>query len=133
MGNEESRSKKRKHGFSKCATCKAVLMAYLERGHNFEEVCEILAKNHPEIVDIRKYARNAIRETTGFGIYDDYILKHKLWPLRKPFLTAAPGLEKVWAEQAANGERIITARGRFEELMKDPGNADAIGLLLRKK
>jgi len=43
-----------------------------------------LHERHPEIQHIRRYAMNAIRQTTGGGLYDDYIVARGLWHVRNP-------------------------------------------------
>ena len=85
-------------------------MAYLEAGHNFDEVIAKLAELHPNIKNPRIFARNVIRETTGRAIFDDYIFEHALWTLRKPIL-APPEiheeLKKRWMELTAKGKELI--------------------------
>jgi hypothetical protein len=85
-------------------------MAYLETSHTFDEVVTKLAEMHPDIENPRIFARNAIRETTGRGVYDDYILEHGLWTLRNPIL-APPDIHETlktrWAELTANGKELI--------------------------
>jgi hypothetical protein len=63
-----------RHGFSQCAICQKKLMYCLEMGHTLDEIISILHERHPEIQHIRRYAMNAVRQTTGQGLYDDYIL-----------------------------------------------------------
>jgi len=102
-------------------------MAYLEEGHSFDEVVNKLAENHPKIKNIRIFARNAIRETTGEGIFDDYIHEHKLWQLRNPVFAPPDvyeALKKMWEEMAANGRRLIEMDARVKEaLSKDDDTA----------
>lgn len=101
-----------RHGFSSCEICKARLMYYLERGHNFDDVMRALAERHPQIRDIRTYSRRAVRETTGWGMYDDYIVSRWLWPVRNPCMAPAglrPALKHMWAEYADRGRRISEA------------------------
>jgi hypothetical protein len=98
------------HGFRQCDICKAKLMAYLEAGHTFDEVVAMLAERHPNIKNPRIFARNAIRETTGDGVFDDYILEHGLWTLRNPVL-APPEIHETltrrWAELKVTGKELI--------------------------
>jgi len=75
-----------KHGFSQCQICRAKLMVYLEAGHSFDDTVQILAEKHTDIENIRVYARNVIRQSTGGGRFDDYILRRGLWTLREPVL-----------------------------------------------
>jgi hypothetical protein len=102
--------RKWRHGFSQCEICQAKLMAYLETSHTFDEVVAKLAEMHPDIENPRIFARNAIRETTGRGVYDDYILEHGLWTLRNPIL-APPDIHETlktrWAELTAKGKELI--------------------------
>ena len=102
--------------FSGCAICIYKLMAYLEKGHTYEEVKQKLREKHPEIKYIDQYTRHAIRSATGDGIYDDYILEHNLWNLRSPVLTKDEGefagryrqsLEEVWRDRAEKGRYLI--------------------------
>ena len=110
--------------FSSCAKCNAVLFAYLEKGHTFDEVIELLHRRHPEIKHIRKYAQHAVRSATGMGLWDDYIYEHKLWPLRSPLLIrdAAENpieqralLEKIWKDRADKGRELIALKKRVDE------------------
>jgi hypothetical protein len=98
--------RKWRHGFAQCPKCHAKLMFYLSKGHSLTDVIEILGVRHPEIKNIRRYAMNAIRQTTGLGIFDDYIIKNNLWTLKNPVLAPpaiAPLLEAHW--------KILTAKG----------------------
>jgi hypothetical protein len=85
-------------------------MAYLEAGHTFDEVVAKLAEMHPQIKNLRIFARNVIRETTGKGIFDDYIFEHGLWTLRNPIL-APPDIHEnlkiMWSEMATDGRELI--------------------------
>lgn len=109
------------HGFSQCGICQAKLMAYLEKGHTFEETVMIMGRKHPNIKNIRAYTRNAIRQTTGLGIYDDYIIERGLWTVRKPIL-APPDvrktLEKLWYNFAERGRKIIEMDKKIEQSIK---------------
>lgn len=99
-----------RHGFSQCEICKAKLMAYLEAGHTFAEVVAKLAERHPDIKNPRVFARNVIRETTGEGVFDDYILEHGLWALRNPIIAPPEIHEKLkikCAELTAKGKELI--------------------------
>jgi hypothetical protein len=108
------------HGFRQCEICKAKLMAYLEAGHTFDEVVATLAKEHPNIKNTRIFARNAIRETTGEGIFDDYILEHGLWTLRNPILAPSEIRETLkirWAELTAEGKELIEMDKKVTEAL----------------
>jgi hypothetical protein len=100
-------------------------MAYLSRGHTFDEVCDILHKHHPKIKDITTYTRHAIRQATGEGIFDDWIVEHNFWEVRSPILTNDPvarailkttrsDLELLWKERIAQGEILIEDKKRLE-------------------
>jgi hypothetical protein len=78
--------KRWRRGFSQCRICKSKLMYYLEKGRSLKQVMSALHKQHPEIKNIRKFTMNVIRETTGFGYFDDYIVENKLWNVRCPIL-----------------------------------------------
>jgi len=103
--------------FSSCGVCTRKLMAYLERGHTYEEVKQKLHEKHPKIKYIDQYTKHAIRAVTGDGMYDDYILEHNLWKLRCPVLTRdekepwatrlRAAFEKEWKERAEQGEYLI--------------------------
>ncbi len=99
-----------KHGFSQCMVCQKKLMAYLEKGHSFDEIMDILKKRHPNIKNLRAYTRNAIRQTTGLGIFDNFIIEHNLWTVRNPTL-APPDIHKalqtMWRELAEKGRYLI--------------------------
>ncbi len=110
--------------FSGCEKCQSKLMAYLEKGHSFDDVKDILHERHPEIKNIELYARRAIRQTTGLGLYDDYILEHNLWPLRSPFLIKDHSVnpsrkralfEELWHSRAYNGRKLIDLERRLRE------------------
>jgi len=123
-----------KHGFSSCPMCQARLMYYLEEGHTLGEVMKVLAKNHPEIKNIRRYAMNAIRQTTGYGIFDDYIVMHRerLWTPRNPILSnreERKELKSTWLKKANDGRRITTARKWIAESKKTEEGRDGIHLL----
>ncbi len=85
-------------------------MAYLENGHSFDEIINMLKEKHPNIKNIRAYTRNAIRQTTGVGIYDDYIIEHNLWTVRNP-VRAPPDIHKalqtMWVDLAEKGRYLI--------------------------
>lgn len=116
-----------KHGFSRCEICKSKLMYYLSKGHGFAEIIKILSERHPDIRDIRTYARRAIRETTGHGIYDDYIIEHALWTVRNPCL-ADPEihglLEKSWKEYAERGRLLIEAEKLIGQSIEGDANEE---------
>ncbi len=106
-------------------------MAYLEEGDAFDEVVAILAKNHPKIKHIRAYARNAIRQTTGHGIYDDYIFAHNLWTLREPILASREDhkvLAKMWDERATKGRELIEMDEKVAKALE--GNDETAKLLM---
>lgn len=73
---------------------------------------------HPNIKNPRIYARNVIRETTGEGIFDDYIFRHKLWRLRNPILAPPDLHEKLknkWELLAKEGRELI----EMDEMVKE--------------
>ncbi len=116
-----------KHGFSGCEICKAKLMYYLSKGHSFADAMKILSERHPDIRDIRTYARRAIRETTGYGIYDDYIIERALWTVRNPCL-ADPEvhelLEKLWKEYSERGRLVIEAEKLIDQSIEGDTNEE---------
>jgi len=113
--------RKWRHGFSQCEICQAKLMAYMEAGHTLAEVVAKLAERHPYIKNPRIFARNAIRETTGAGVFDDYILEHGLWTLRNPIL-APPEIHEAlktrWAELTTRGKELIEMDEKVAEALK---------------
>lgn len=115
-----NRSKWRR-GFSQCSVCKSKLMYELQKVGDFEKVCRVLHAKHPDIKNIRKYAQNVIRETTGDGIFDDYIVKENLWPVRKPIL-APPEihrqLEIMWTCLAIEGERRVETENKITQHLR---------------
>ncbi len=125
--------------FSRCSFCVNKLMAYLEDGHTFDEVVDILKKNHPEIKGIREYTRHAIRSATGLGIWDDYIQEHNLWKLRCPILTKndkdgdwmRPYLEGVWKERAEKGRQLIEKDKELEPLIQEINSGSETGKLIK--
>lgn len=99
-------------------------MAYLEKGHTFDEIVAKLAENHPQIKNIRAYARNAIRQTTGDGLYDNYIFAHGYWVLRNPILAEGEDLaklEKMWKKKAEVGRELIEMRKTLESAYNKGG------------
>ena len=112
--------RKWRHGFSQCEICQAKLMAYLEAGHTFDEVVAKLAESHPDIKNTRIFARNVIRETTGRGIFDDYIFEHGLWALRNPILAPPEireALKKRWVELSVKGRELIEMDNNVTEAL----------------
>ncbi len=96
-------------------------MAYLEAGHTFDEVLVKLAELHPDIKNPRVFARNVIRETTGGGIFDDYIFEHSLWILRNPILAPLETHEELikrWGELAAKGKELIEMDKKVAEALE---------------
>jgi hypothetical protein len=114
-------------------------MAYLENGHTFDDVVDILKKNHPEIKGIREYARHAIRSATGGGIYDDYIQEHTLWKLRCPILTKnikhgarmREALEEMWKERAEKGRKLIEKDKALEQIIQEINSGSEKGELIK--
>lgn len=97
-----------RHGFSQCDICQSKLMAYLEKGHTLDNVVDLLRHRKPHIKHIRRYSMNAIRQTTGEGFYDNYIVEHGLWTPRNPVIAEgeeADRLRKRW--------RVLVAKGRY--------------------
>lgn len=118
------KNRKKWRRFSTCERCNSMLMAYISRGHTFEEIMETLHKNHPEIKNIRKYAQYAIRSATGLGIWDDYIYEHNIWQLRNPVLMKDAArdpveqratLEGIWRKRTEDGERFIKLQKQAHE------------------
>lgn len=90
-----------KHGFSECVNCKAKLMYYLEsKKPTLEQVMAKLQRSRLKrrqkpIKDLREYAQIVIRETTGYGIFDNYIVKNGLWKVRLSVLATGRYLERI--------------------------------------
>ena len=100
--------RKWKHGFSQCDICKSKLMAYLDKGHSLDDVIRLFERRKPHIKNVRRFAMNAIRQTTGDGFYDNYIVEHHLWTPRNPVIATgeeAAGLHKH--------QKILAAQGRY--------------------
>jgi hypothetical protein len=97
-----------RHGFSQCEVCKAKLMAYLDKGHTLDDVIEIFRQRKPHIKNHRRYAMNAIRQTTGDGYFDNYIVERGLWTPRNPIM--AQGDE---AERIRQYQKVLAIKGRF--------------------
>jgi hypothetical protein len=119
-----------RRGFSRCRVCKSKLMYELWKGNGFDHVCNTLQAAHPEIKNIRKYAQNVIRETTGDGIFDDYIVREKLWPVRKPIM-APPEireqLELMWLVLEVEGRhRVETEKNINHHLKRRTRTGDLI-------
>lgn len=111
------------HCFRQCRICQSKLMAYLDAGHTFDEIVVKLSEKHPDIKNPRIYARNAIRETTGEGIFDDYIFEHHLWNLRNPILAPPEiheALTRKWTELAAEGRMHIELEKKIDQAIQDP-------------
>jgi len=116
---------------SHCPKCQGKLTAILERGYSLRKVERILQEKHPEIQDIRKYTKNVIREVTGYGIFDDYIVARGLWRVRSPII-APPEihelLEAMWELNHIRGEelikehralgKVLTSRSRAGQLVR---------------
>lgn len=113
-----------RHGFSTCGICQIKLMAYLEKGHGLDDVMKLMKEKHPSIKNIRAYSQNAIRQTTGYGIYDDYIIQHNLWTVRNPIIADAKThkeLVKLWAQQAEKGRELTEMDNKVADAAaKDP-------------
>ena len=125
LSNKLQNRRKWKHGFSLCGQCQKMLMYELSKGRALDEVITLLKERHPTIKDIRRYSMNAIRQTTGEGIFDDYIVEHDLWNVREPLFAPdniRESLEVWWTEAAADGEKIVNYRREIEEIDKEhPG------------
>jgi len=120
-----------RRGMSRCERCQAKLTAILERGYPLKKIERILQEKHPHIQDIRRYTKNVIREVTGYGIFDDYIIEHNLWYVRHP-IRAPPEirdlLRALWDFNRIAGEtqikddrkvlRAITSRTRTGYLVR---------------
>ncbi len=91
----------------------------------------MLKEKHPNIKNIRAYTRNAIRQTTGEGIYDDYIIEHNLWTVRNPVI-ASPDihgeLEDMWIDLAKKGRYLIENDAKVIEAIEK--NDDVSKLIL---
>jgi hypothetical protein len=90
-----------KHGFSQCGNCQAKLMYYLESEKpTLEQVMAKLENSRLKrgeipIKKMREYAQIVIRETTGWGVFDNYIVKNRLWKVRQPALAEGENLERL--------------------------------------
>ena len=127
--------RKWKHGFSQCAICQAKLMAYLEKGHSLADVINLFEQRWKEkprrttvkpIKNIRRFAMNAIRQTTGYGFFDNYIVLHadRLWTPRNPILAQdemAEDLKEKWKINAAKGRYLIAVEKAEYQLEKEIG------------
>jgi hypothetical protein len=128
--------KKWRRGFSQCPVCQGKLMAILTRGYSLKKIEASLQKRHPEIRQIGRFTKNVIREVTGAGIFDNYILEWELWPLRQPLL-APPDLELLLRcksfLQAENGEHLITMDRKMDRALAGEGPArELIGHVIRR-
>lgn len=124
-----------KHGFSQCGICQRKLMYELEKGRTLDEIIALLKERHPGITHIRRYAMNAIRQTTGEGLFDDYIVERILWKVRAPVLAdreARKRLEKWWKKAAADGARIVDYERQIHEL-EAQGHEDALRYLYARR
>ncbi len=67
---------------------------------------------------------NAIRQTTGDGFYDNYIVEHHLWTPRNPVIATgeeAAGLHKHQKILAAQGRYLLEIeKNRWGEAMSEP-------------
>lgn len=115
-----------KHGFSQCALCQSKLMYELEKGRTLDEVIALMKERHPDIKHIRQYAMNAIRQTTGYGLYDDYIVERRLWKVRSPILAPPPmltALKKWWKKGAEKGKQMVEHERTIDGLLSEHGDA----------
>jgi hypothetical protein len=71
-------------------------------------VIEIFRQRKPHIKNHRRYAMNAIRQTTGDGYFDNYIVERGLWTPRNPIM--AQGDE---AERIRQYQKVLAIKGRF--------------------
>jgi predicted Zn-ribbon and HTH transcriptional regulator len=118
-----------KRGFSQCRKCKSKLMSYLYAGHSFNEIMRLLHERHPEIKNVRKYAQNVIRQTTGDGYFDDWIVSHKYWHVRKPIL-APPEIQEIlhllWMILESEGNSRIETEKSIEKHLKANSKTGAL-------
>ena len=108
-------------------------MAYLENGHNLEDVIKHFkqkwrdkprshdGKPRPVIKNVRRFAMNAIRQTTGYGLYDNYIVEHadRLWTPRNPIIAEGEDAEELklaWKVKAIKGRYYIVQERTASEL-----------------
>lgn len=65
---------------------------------------------------------NAIRQATGEGLFDDYIVLHadRLWTPRHPILAKEAGIDlrEHWEEKAKKGRFLIAREKAFENAMR---------------
>jgi hypothetical protein len=116
-----------KHGFSQCINCKAKLMYYLEsKKPTLEQVMTKLQRSRLKrrekpIKELREYTQIVIRETTGYGVFDNYIIKNRLWTVRQPVLATGRYLEQV---EEKNKKLYIQGKAMYEVVervnAKDP-------------
>lgn len=112
--------RKWKHGFSQCGRCQRKLMYELSKGKTLDEIISILHERHPQIEHIRRYAMNAIRQTTGYGLFDDYIVSHDLWKVREPVFAPSHVLEKLktwWKEGAIEGAKLVERDNQIKPIL----------------
>lgn len=126
-----------RRGMSHCRICKSKLMYELSKGYDLTKMMEVLHKAHPDIKNIRKYTMNVIRETTGDGRFDDYIVLHKLWKVRKPMM-ASPEIRKqlqyLWWVLMDEGEvRVQTEKKIERHLKKGDATGDMIRYAMRRR
>lgn len=118
-----SRQHASKHGFSKCEICKARLYFWLNSGRRtFEETMAMMRERHPDITNIRKYTQRAIRESTGLGIFDNWIVDHNFWKVRRPVIATGEALELLHEYQKelyAKGEMLTRFIRKAESGNKD--------------
>lgn len=112
-----------RRGFSHCRICKSKLMYELSKGHSFEKIMDALHATHPEIKNVRKFAQNVIRETTGDGRFDDYIVLRNLWKVRKPIF-APPEIRNqlkiLWNLLNAEGEcRVKVEKSALSHIQRN--------------
>lgn len=101
-----------KHGFSQCSSSKAKLVYFIiKKKATLEDIQRSLHNTnaHKDIANIRKYAQLAVREAIGLGVFDNYIIKYKLWNVRQPVIAEggmATELNKRVQNLYESGERI---------------------------
>ena len=118
-----------KNGFKTCLECQCKLLAYLEKGRGLDDVINLLKKKRPDIEDIRKYAIDAIKVSTGGEVCDNYIVDHKLWYISKPKLLPEDQykeIRKVIKKRTARGKKRLAQEKLLYEMLKSPDMGDLL-------
>jgi hypothetical protein len=82
----------------------------------------MMRERHPDITNIRKYTQRAIRESTGLGIFDNWIVDHNFWKVRRPVIATGEALELLHEYQKelyAKGEMLTRFIRKAESGNKD--------------